>query len=166
MENAEIAGNLHATGNYSYTCKRMSGRSWLMVGDAYAFVDPIFSTGVFLAMYSAELAADVVSGALREPTRERRLQRAYERNVRNGLSALSWFIFRFKTPAHDLAVPQPAQHAAGRRSHDLHAGRRCVPGWRSELAAAVLQAAVSTSPRSSTGAIPSRAGRSGAARPR
>jgi flavin-dependent dehydrogenase len=98
MENAEITGNLHATGNYSYACTRLGGPRWLLVGDAYAFVDPIFSTGVYLAMHSAELAADVVEQALREPRRERALQRAYERNVRKGITSLSWFIFRFNTP--------------------------------------------------------------------
>jgi flavin-dependent dehydrogenase len=107
MANAEIAGNLHATGNYSYTCTRMGGRNWIMVGDAFAFLDPIFSTGVYLAMYTAEKAADVVLGALREPSRERRLQRAYEREVRNGLSALSWFIFRFTTPAMTYLFRNP-----------------------------------------------------------
>jgi flavin-dependent dehydrogenase len=107
MEHAQIAGNLHATGNYSYTCTRMSGRNWLMVGDAYAFVDPIFSTGVFLAMHSAELAAEVVAGALADPARERSLQRRYEREVRNGLSALSWFIFRFTTPAMTYLFRNP-----------------------------------------------------------
>ena len=99
MANAELAGNLHATGNYSYACTRMGGRRWLMVGDAYAFVDPIFSTGVYLAMHSAELAADVVEQVLQKPSRERSLQRAYARNVRKGVSSLSWFIFRFNTPA-------------------------------------------------------------------
>jgi flavin-dependent dehydrogenase len=99
MASAQITDNLHATGNYSYTCARMSGRKWLMVGDAYAFLDPIFSTGVFLAMHSAELAAEVVAGALADPARERSLQRRYEREVRRGLSVLSWFIFRFTTPA-------------------------------------------------------------------
>jgi flavin-dependent dehydrogenase len=98
MANAEVAGNLHATGNYSYACRRISGPRWLMVGDAYAFVDPIFSTGVYLAMHSAELAADLVEQALREPSRERSLQRQYERNVRKGIESLSWFIFRFNTP--------------------------------------------------------------------
>jgi flavin-dependent dehydrogenase len=99
MEKAVIAGNLHATGNYSYSCSRISGPRWLMVGDAYAFVDPIFSTGVYLAMHSAELAADVVEQVLREPERERALQRQYMRNVRKGIDSLSWFIFRFNTPA-------------------------------------------------------------------
>jgi flavin-dependent dehydrogenase len=98
MEKAEVAGNLHATGNYSYSCKRLSGKRWLMVGDAYAFVDPIFSTGVYLAMHSAELAADVVERSLLEPKRERALQRAYQRNVRKGIDSLSWFIFRFNSP--------------------------------------------------------------------
>ena len=107
MERAQIAGNLHATGNYSYTCTRMSGRNWLMVGDAYAFLDPIFSTGVYLAMYSAELAAEVVAGALANPARERALQRRYEREVRNGLVALSWFIFRFTTPAMTYLFRNP-----------------------------------------------------------
>lgn len=99
MNTAELAGHLHATGNYSYACTRMGGPRWLMVGDAYAFVDPIFSTGVYLAMHSAELAADVIVQTLQQPSRERALQRAYARHVRRGLAALSWFIFRFTTPA-------------------------------------------------------------------
>jgi flavin-dependent dehydrogenase len=107
MENAEIAGNLHTTGNYSYACSRISGPRWLMVGDAYAFVDPIFSTGVYLAMHSGELAASVVETVLREPERERPLQRAYERNVRKGISSLSWFIFRFNTPAMTYLFRNP-----------------------------------------------------------
>ena len=107
MGSAQIAGNLHATGNYSYACTRMSGRNWLMVGDAYAFLDPIFSTGVFLAMHSAEAAVEVVAGALAAPARERALQRRYEREVKNGLSALSWFIFRFTTPAMTYLFRNP-----------------------------------------------------------
>jgi hypothetical protein len=70
----------------------------MMVGDAYAFLDPIFSTGVYLAMHSAELAADVVEQSLREPAKERSLQRRYHRNVRHGIDSLAWFIYRFNTP--------------------------------------------------------------------
>lgn len=99
MEHAEIIGNLHATGNYSYACTRMSGPRWIMAGDSYAFVDPIFSSGVYLAMHGAAAAADVVDGALRNPGRERALQRSYERNVARGLRTLSWFIVRFTSPA-------------------------------------------------------------------
>ncbi len=99
MEHAEVLGNLHATGNYSYTCSRMAGPRWVMAGDSYAFVDPIFSSGVYLAMHSAESAAGVIDGALHDPARERKLQRAYEREIERGLRTLSWFIYRFTSPA-------------------------------------------------------------------
>ncbi len=99
LEHAEMLGNLHATGNYSYACSRIAGPRWIMTGDSYAFVDPIFSSGVYLAMHSAESAAGVIDGALREPASERKLQRAYEREVGRGLRILSWFIYRFTSPA-------------------------------------------------------------------
>jgi flavin-dependent dehydrogenase len=99
FERAQIVGNLHATGNYTYACSRISGRRWIMAGDAYAFVDPIFSSGVYLAMHGAEAAADVVDGALRNPARERALQRGYQRRFVRGLRTLSWFIYRFTSPA-------------------------------------------------------------------
>jgi len=99
LEHAEIVGNLHATGNYTYACTRMSGPRWVMAGDSYAFVDPIFSSGVYLAMHSAEVAAEVVDGALRNPGRERSLQRSYQRGFVRGLRIMSWFIYRFTSPA-------------------------------------------------------------------
>jgi flavin-dependent dehydrogenase len=99
MEDAEMVGNLHVTGNYSYRCSRSSGTRWIMAGDSYAFVDPIFSSGVYLAMHAAEHAAAVVDGSLREPGTERNLQRDYAREIRRGLKTLSWFIFRFTSPA-------------------------------------------------------------------
>lgn len=99
MAEATLVGHLHATGNYSYLCDRFAGPRWLMVGDAGAFVDPVFSTGVFLAMHSAERAAEAVDSILQDPAREHPLQRAYEREVRGGLRSLSWFILRFTSPA-------------------------------------------------------------------
>jgi flavin-dependent dehydrogenase len=96
---AELVEHMNATGNYSYLCDRAAGPRWILVGDAHAFVDPIFSSGVFLAMRSAERAVDVVDGALRNPRREVSLQRAYARESATGLGLLSWFIERFTTPA-------------------------------------------------------------------
>jgi flavin-dependent dehydrogenase len=85
----------------------MTGPRWIMVGDSYAFVDPIFSTGVYLAMNSAEAAAALVDGVLREPAREASLQRSYARRVRHGLRTLSWFIFRFTSPAMTRLFANP-----------------------------------------------------------
>ncbi|NEK92148.1 MAG: hydroxylase, partial [Xanthomonas euvesicatoria] len=63
MLGAERVAPVHATGNYAYECTRMSGPRWLMLGDAYTFVDPMFSSGVFLAMHSAERGAAMVDQA-------------------------------------------------------------------------------------------------------
>lgn len=107
MARAEIVGNLHATGNYSYVCSRLTGPRWLMAGDSGAFVDPIFSTGVYLAMRAAERAAELVDHVLDDPRVEQRLQRAYEREVWAGLRALSWFIERFNAPATQMLFANP-----------------------------------------------------------
>lgn len=45
----------------------MHGERYIMIGDAFAFIDPVFSSGVMLAMNSAFLGADVVDANLRDP---------------------------------------------------------------------------------------------------
>ncbi|WP_407353158.1 NAD(P)/FAD-dependent oxidoreductase [Luteimonas sp. R10] len=107
MQRAERVAPVHATGNYSYRCTRMAGPGWVMAGDAYAFIDPVFSSGVYLAMNSAEHAAEVVDGALREPAREPALQRAMARRLRRGLRHFSWFIHRFTTPVMQRLFASP-----------------------------------------------------------
>ena len=108
MQGAERVAPVHVTGNYSYACERMSGPGWVMAGDAYAFVDPVFSSGVYLGMNSAEQAADVVDTALREPARETAMQAAMDLRLRRGLRHFSWFIHRFTTPVmqHLFANPR------------------------------------------------------------
>ena len=98
MQQAQRVAPVHVTGNYSYTCSRMTGPGWVMVGDAYAFVDPVFSSGVYLGMNSAEHAAEVVDGTLRDPGRESALQRDMTRRLKRGLKHFQWFIYRFTTP--------------------------------------------------------------------
>ncbi len=99
ITDARIVGNLQATGNYSYQCTEWAGPRWVMVGDAAAFVDPVFSSGVHLALQSATNAATLVHHALEEPARERALQRRYVGNQRAAVRRISWFIERFNTPA-------------------------------------------------------------------
>src|SRR5439155_9862341 len=45
-------------GNFSYTCRPFAGEGYYLVGDAAAFIDPIFSTGVYVATIGALKAAD------------------------------------------------------------------------------------------------------------
>src|ERR1700739_5160605 len=54
LERAELIGNqAHVTGNYSYDSRQIGGPGWVLIGDAFAFIDPVFSSGVYLAMCSA-----------------------------------------------------------------------------------------------------------------
>lgn len=99
-----------ATGNYSYACDRIAGPGWVMAGDAYAFVDPIFSTGVFLAMHGGERAAELVDAVLRDPARESVLQREYRRGIDAGLRTFTWFIERFTTPTMRDLFARPRNH--------------------------------------------------------
>jgi len=98
MTDAEMISDVRVTGNYSYTCSRMAGPGWVMVGDAFAFVDPVFSSGVYLAMHSGKQAAALVDEVLRAPAREASLQTAFTRRIRRGVRVFSWFIYRFNSP--------------------------------------------------------------------
>jgi flavin-dependent dehydrogenase len=98
VEAAELIGEVRVTGNYSYDSSQMGGPGWILVGDAFAFLDPVFSSGVFLAMSGAEQAAAVVDTALRQPRSERALLRRLEKRQRAGMARFSFFIYRFNGP--------------------------------------------------------------------
>ena len=99
LKDAHLIDNeVRVTGNYSYDSSCMGGPGWILVGDAFAFLDPVFSTGVYLAMSGAEQAAALVDGALREPAREGKLLRHLEKRMRAGMERFSFFIYRFNGP--------------------------------------------------------------------
>lgn len=88
----------HATGNYSYSATHCSGERYLMLGDAYTFIDPVFSSGVYLAMQSAFAGVEVVDAALDRPAEAARARRRFERTMRKGPREFSWFILRVTNP--------------------------------------------------------------------
>ena len=108
MQGATRIAPVHVTGNYAYECTRMHGPGWLLLGDAYSFVDPMFSSGVFLAMNSAEAGAGTVDAALRAPAEEPALMRRLQRKLDAGLDEFKWFIYRFTSPVmrHLFANPR------------------------------------------------------------
>jgi flavin-dependent dehydrogenase len=77
----------------------MYGRRYLLLGDAFAFVDPVFSSGVYLAMNSAALAAAAVDRCLDNPASTSTEFAAVDRRVRQGLRTFQWLIYRMTSPA-------------------------------------------------------------------
>jgi flavin-dependent dehydrogenase len=63
---AERATGYFATRDYSYRSTRVAGDGWVLVGDAFGFLDPLYSSGVLLALKSGELAADAIAEGLRK----------------------------------------------------------------------------------------------------
>lgn len=65
LSDASPAGSLQVAKEFSYTTTQHAGDGWVLVGDAFGFLDPIYSTGVLLALKSGELAADAIVDGLR-----------------------------------------------------------------------------------------------------
>ena len=102
MAKAKAADKIRATGNFTYNSTRMygdKGENYLLLGDAYAFIDPVFSSGVQIAMTGAKLAADAVDSLLRDPSMSRKPLKAFESKISKALKTFSWLIFRFNSPA-------------------------------------------------------------------
>ena len=108
MASAELVSEVHATGNYSYSSRISSGERYLLLGDAYAFIDPVFSSGVLLAMQSGFAGAEVVEATLATPRRAAAARRRFDRVMRRGPREFSWFIFRVSSPTmrEFLMAPQ------------------------------------------------------------
>ncbi len=98
LEDAELVSDVEATGNFSYACDHSHGAAYLLLGDAYAFVDPVFSSGVMLAMNSAFAGADAIDVCLREPHRAARALKRFDRVMTRGPREFSWFIYRVTNP--------------------------------------------------------------------
>jgi flavin-dependent dehydrogenase len=97
---AELVSEVEATGNYSYSCDRPSGagENYLLVGDAYAFVDPMFSSGVMMAMTTAVTAAETIDTCWKEPSDATAALKHFDQVSRHGPKEFSWFIHRVTNP--------------------------------------------------------------------
>ena len=81
MTRAERVSQVYSAGDYSYRNEKLFGDRWLLAGDAAGFIDPVFSSGVFLAIMSAEKAADALDEILSDESKKARLFREYSRRV-------------------------------------------------------------------------------------
>jgi flavin-dependent dehydrogenase len=110
MRDARATGPLVATGNYSYKAAQIKGDRYLLIGDAFTFLDPVFSSGVMFAMSSGLLGAEAVDAYLTDQRRGHRALRALERRVRGAVSSLAWLICRINDPVmrHMLLHPNNA----------------------------------------------------------
>ena len=108
LRGARRVSGVHGVSDYSAASRRLAGDGWALVGDAATFLDPVFSTGVFLAMSSGERAGAAIDRAL---TRRGRLDardlRAYERQSNRMVARFRKFVYNFYDPVFFDAFCSP-----------------------------------------------------------
>ena len=89
---------VRSVSDYSYVSRQLAGDRFVLVGDAAAFIDPVFSTGVYLGMLGAFRAAIAVEAALAANHFERSRFLAYEREAQKHVATYRRFVKGFYTP--------------------------------------------------------------------
>lgn len=137
LASARRVSEVRFDADYSYESQHYAGDRWLIAGDAGAFLDPIFSTGVLLAMQAGLEAADTLDAALRADDFSRRRFTAYERAIRKRYRYFRRFAVGFYDPAfRDVFFVRDAPFGIRRAVVSVLAGN-----WRPSLATRLRVAA-------------------------
>lgn len=89
--------------DFSYLCRRIAGDGWVLAGDAFGFLDPIYSSGVFLALESGAMAADAVAGALDADDFSAERLGAFGPRYEEGIRAIRRVVYAFYDPEFSFA---------------------------------------------------------------
>ena len=99
---------VYSTGDYSYRNTQLVGDRWMLVGDAAGFIDPVFSTGVFLAIASGEQAADAIQVALDDSRQAPKLFDRYARRLNRVMDLYLRFVNSWYEHEFIEVISQPA----------------------------------------------------------
>ncbi len=108
FESARRVAPVRTISDWSYTSDRFVGDRWLLVGDAAAFIDPVFSTGVYLGMIGAFKAVEAILPALEKRRFAREEFLGYERFVTRGVRTYRDFVRGFYHPAFVEVLLHPS----------------------------------------------------------
>ncbi|MCB1210321.1 MAG: tryptophan 7-halogenase [Verrucomicrobiales bacterium] len=137
MAGAQRQGKIHVVVDYSFSVDRMVSPRLMRVGDAAGFMDPIFSSGVMLAMVSGRDAAHVIHAALTADEKMTAAMRRYERELRSKMDAFWEFVEHFYTrPFLELFLQPQARWNLPSAINAVLAGRPDQPWavrWRLRL---------------------------------
>jgi flavin-dependent dehydrogenase len=91
-------GPYYLTSEYSFHSRHCGMEGLLLVGDAYCFLDPVFSSGVMLALKSGTLAADMVHEGLVEDDLGAERFATYAQTLREGIENMRRLVYAFYNP--------------------------------------------------------------------
>lgn len=102
-KSAERISHCQVTNDYSNRAKHCAANGLVLIGDAFAFLDPVFSSGVFLALQSAVMAADAVDAALISANAGAEQFQNYGRELCEGIERMRTLIYAFYTEGFSFA---------------------------------------------------------------
>ncbi|HEX6861873.1 MAG TPA: NAD(P)/FAD-dependent oxidoreductase [Thermoanaerobaculia bacterium] len=103
LQNARQTMPVQVLNDFSYRSSRIAGDGWVLVGDAFGFLDPIYSSGVFLALKSGELAADSIHAALEAGDVSGARLGAFGPEFLAGMEAMRKLVYAFYEPDFSFA---------------------------------------------------------------
>jgi flavin-dependent dehydrogenase len=130
MTGAELASEVIATGNYSYRARSACGENYFMIGDAFAFIDPVFSSGVLLAMTAGEIGAQVAARWLDNPKAGLMMARKAERQMCRSMDKIGWLIYRINHPVLRQMFMAPSDSLQMRAGLVSILAGNLQPNWR------------------------------------
>lgn len=95
LESATQLFPVKVTKEFSYKADRTAGDGWVLIGDAFGFLDPIYSSGIFLALKSGEMAADAINEAFEKNDFSAAQLGKFEAELLTGVEAIRKLVYAF-----------------------------------------------------------------------
>src|SRR5437868_7194503 len=95
VEHATRVDKIYSILDYSYRSKQCAGEGFILIGDAYGFLDPIYSSGVLLAMKMAELAADSIHDAFKHDDFSPERLGQFQTKLDKGIESMRKLVYAF-----------------------------------------------------------------------
>ncbi|MDE0556468.1 MAG: NAD(P)/FAD-dependent oxidoreductase [Candidatus Poribacteria bacterium] len=115
LEGAKQLFPIQTTKDFSYRASRIAGNHWVLVGDAFGFLDPVYSTGLFLALKSGEMAADAILEAFEKDDFSEAQLGSFGPMFVDGMEAFRKLVYAFYTKEFSFArfLSQYPEHQGG-----------------------------------------------------
>jgi flavin-dependent dehydrogenase len=95
VEGGTRVDKIYSILDYSYRSKQNAGNGFILIGDAYGFLDPIYSSGVLLALKMAELAADAIHDAFNHNDFSAARLGQYQAKLDRGIESMRKLVYAF-----------------------------------------------------------------------
>lgn len=102
IEKGEPISEYRTTKDFSYQTTQAAGNGWVLVGDAFGFIDPVYSSGVFLALKSGEFAADAIHEALLLKDYSATRLGSWQAKHRSGIDLFRKLVYAFYSPEFSI----------------------------------------------------------------